>query len=136
MDTPDIVVEPMPLITPLSPAYDMTVFFSSRTGSAPIRTTGGFASLYSVPAVETVILVTTPFVIDAVASARAVVPRPTGFWIVTVGTLSYPLPPVEIATDDIVPAADTIAVAAAANLSTLFTIIIFFGIQLIHYFHF
>ena len=57
----------------------MTVFFSSRTGSAPIRTTGGFASLYSVPAVETVILVTTPFVIDAVASARAVVPKPTGF---------------------------------------------------------
>ena len=66
-------------MTPLSPAYDIIVFFSSKTGSAPIRTTGGFASLYSVPAVETVILVTTPFVIDAVASARAVVPRPTGF---------------------------------------------------------
>ena len=44
-----------------------------------MRTTGGFASLYSVPAVDTVILVTTPFVIDAVASARAVVPKPTGF---------------------------------------------------------
>ena len=57
----------------------MTVFFSSRTGSAPIRTTGGFASLYSVPAVETLILVTTPFVIHEVASARAVVPSPTGF---------------------------------------------------------
>ena len=69
---------------------------------------------------------TTPFVIDAVASARAVVPRPTGFCMVTVGALSYPLPPVEIATDDIVPAADTIAVAAAANLSTLLTITISF----------
>ena len=88
------------------------LYFSPRTGSAPIRTTGGFASLYPVPSVETVIPVTTPFVIDAVASARAVVPRPTGFWIVTVGALSYPLPPVEIATDDIVPAAETIAVAA------------------------
>ena len=39
----------------------------------------------------------------------------------TVGALSYPLPPVEIATDDIVPATETIAVAAAASLSTLFT---------------
>ena len=104
----------------------MTVFFSSRTGSAPIRTTGGVASLYSVPAVETDILVTTPFVIDAVASARAVVPSPTGFCMVTVGALSYPLPPVDIATDDIVPAADTMAVAAAANHSTLLTITIFF----------
>ena len=46
--------------------------------------------------------------------------------MVTVGTLSYPLPPVDIATDDIVPAADTIAVAAAANLSTLLRITIFF----------
>ena len=71
-------------------------------------------------------LVTTPFVIEAVASARAVVPSPTGFCIVTVGALSYPLPPVEIATDDIVPAAETIAVAAAANLSTLLIMTIFF----------
>ena len=46
--------------------------------------------------------------------------------MVTVGALSYPLPPVEIATEDIVPAADTIAVAAAASLSTLFIITIFF----------
>ena len=46
--------------------------------------------------------------------------------MVTVGALSYPLPPVEIATEDIVPAADTIAVAAAANLSTLLTITMFF----------
>ena len=56
--------------------------------------------------------------------------------MVTVGALSYPLPPVEIATEDIVPAADTIAVAPAANLSTLFTMTMFSGIQLIHYFHF
>ena len=55
--------------------------------------------------------------------------------MVTVGTLSYPLPPVEIATEDIVPAADTIAVAAAANLSTLLTKLYFFETQLIHYFH-
>ena len=59
--------------------YDITEFSSSRTGSAPIRTTGGVASLYSVPAVDTVMPVTTPFVMDAVASARAVVPNPTGF---------------------------------------------------------
>ena len=77
--TPANEVVPIPVMIPWSPEYDLTVFFSSRTGSAPIRTTGGVASLYSVPAVETVILVTTPFVIDAVASARAVVPSPTGF---------------------------------------------------------
>ena len=59
--------------------YETTVLFSSRTGSAPIRTTGGFASLYSVPGVVTVILVTTPLFMDALASARAVVPNPTGF---------------------------------------------------------
>ena len=70
---------PIPVMIPWSPEYEITVFFSSRTGSAPIRTTGGFASLYPVPSVETVIPVTTPFVIDAVASARAVVPSPTGF---------------------------------------------------------
>ena len=70
--------------------------------------------------------VTTPFDIVAVASARAVVPRPTGFPIVTTGALSYPRPPVDIATEEIVPAIETTAVAAAANLSTLFTMTIFF----------
>ena len=60
--------------------------------------------------------VTTPFVIDAVA--RAVVPTPTVFPILTVGVVEYPIPPVEIATDVIVPAAETNAVPAADTLSS------------------
>ena len=65
---------------------------------------------------------TDPFAIVAVASARAVVPSPTGFWIVTVGALVYPLPPSDISILEIVPAAETTAVAAAATPSALLNI--------------
>jgi len=47
-----------------------------------------------------------------------VVPSPTGFSIVIVGAVVYPTPPSERIIDEIVPAADTTAVAAAATLES------------------
>tara|TARA_B100002019_G_scaffold13637_1_gene10969 strand:+ start:150 stop:449 length:300 start_codon:yes stop_codon:yes gene_type:complete len=67
-----------------------------------------------------VIEVTTPAVIDAVATA--VVPSPTDcavFPILTVGVVEYPTPPEEMEIEDIVPSPETIAVAAGPSLSVL-----------------
>ena len=46
--------------------------------------------------------------------------------MVTVGALVYPFPPSDITTLEIVPAAETTAVAAAATLSALLNITISF----------
>ena len=73
--------------------------------------------MYPVPALESVIEVTTPAVMDAVATA--VVPSPTDcavFPMLTVGAFEYPTPPEEIEIEDIVPSPETIAVAAAPVL--------------------
>jgi len=80
-----------------------------------MRTGGALTFVYPVPALDMVILVTTPAVMDAVAAA--VVPSPTDcavLPIVTTGAEAYPDPPSEIETEDMVPSPETIAVAAAA----------------------
>ena len=108
---------PNPTTIPLSPAYDPTLFVSTLDAGGAINTCGGLTLVYPVPALESVIEVTTPAVIDAVATA--VVPSPTDcavFPILTVGAVEYPTPPEEIEIEDIVPSPETIAVAAAPVL--------------------
>ncbi len=80
-----------------------------------MRTGGALVFVYPVPALDSVILVTVPAVIDAVADA--VVPSPTAcnvLPIVTAGADIYPEPPSEIEMEDMVPRPETIEVAAAA----------------------
>ena len=104
----------IPVITPKSPLYEAMVLFSvSGPAGGPIRTTGGLVKVYPVPGAEIVTLVTTPAVIDATAVAHKVLPNPTGFCIVTSGVVEYPTPPPDNTMDDIVPAIETLAVAAA-----------------------
>ena len=57
--------------------------------------------------------VTTPAVRDATAVALNVLPNPTGLPIVTSGVVEYPTPPSDNVIDVIVPATETLAVAAA-----------------------
>ena len=83
-----------------------------------IKITGGFDIVYPVPGPVMEIEVTIPEVIDAVAVALWVVPSPTGLSIVIDGAVVYPTPPSERITDEIVPAADTTAVPAAATLES------------------
>ena len=111
--TPTFVV-PNPTITPLSPEYETTLTSSSVYDGGATRTGGTLVFVYPVPALDSVMLVTTPAVIDAVAVA--VVPSPTDcavLPIVTIGADVYPEPPSEIEMEDMVPSPETIAVAAA-----------------------
>ena len=89
----------------------MTFSLTSLGGS--ISTTGGFVEVYPVPGPVIVMALTTPDEIADVAVALVVVPSPTGVAIVTIGADVYPKPPSVIVIDVIVPAADTLAVAAA-----------------------
>ena len=59
--------------------------------------------------------------------ALSVVPNPTGFETVTSGTAEYPFPPLLMTNEEIVPATDTTAVAAAATKVSWDVISIFFG---------
>ena len=69
--------------------------------------------VYPVPGAVIVTPVTTPAVRDATAVALNVLPNPTGFPMVTSGVVEYPTPPLDNEIDVIVPAAETLAVAAA-----------------------
>ena len=71
-------------------------------------------NVYPLPHVDPIVIeVTAVPVIEAVASALKVVPRPTGLATVTVGAIVYPTPAVVISKEEIVPNPDTCAVAAA-----------------------
>ena len=67
---------PTPLTIPKSPEYESTLFSSLTYVGGEIRTCGGLPCVYAIPAVLTVIDVTTPEVTEAVAYALAVVPMP------------------------------------------------------------
>ena len=74
--------------------------------------------VYPTPGVDIVIPdIVPPAETVAVASFLAVVPKPTGFCIVTFGVVEYPTPPVDITMEDTVPAVETTAVAAAETFS-------------------
>ena len=88
------MVVPNPTITPESPEYSMTLLFSVTEGvvGGLINTSGGLADVYPVPDVlvppnDTVILVTIPAVMDAVAVALNVAPNPVGLSIETSGAV-------------------------------------------------
>ena len=114
--TPTLVV-PNPTRTPWSPKKFLTLTSSSVVVGGPIRTTGGLDWLYPDPWLETAIPVTTPPLIVAVPIAVDVDPTPTAVLAtLTLGVAAYPTPPSDITNDDIVPAVETTAVAAAATL--------------------
>jgi hypothetical protein len=76
-----------------------------------IKTLGGFDEVYPDPGFVIVNEVTIPDIIEEVASA--VVTTPTVFAIVTEGEVVNPNPPLPIEIEDIVPPAETTAVADA-----------------------
>ena len=94
--------------------------------------------MYPNPGLVIVKLVTIPLLILAVAVALPEVPTPTGKPIATSGAVMYPAPPAVVVAipvtgsvktiDVIVPAAETIAVAAAAQTESCDTISIVFKI--------
>ncbi len=78
----------------------------------PIRTLGGVEVVYPAPGLLIATPVTTQPLIVAIAVAL-VLPTP----MLTSGVVEYPTPPVERTIEDIVPAADTTAVAAADTVT-------------------
>jgi len=70
--------------------------------------------------------VTIPDVIDEIADALWVIPRPTGFAKTIDGAKVYPIPPFTIDTDEIVPAIETTALAEAPTTFFWDTILILF----------
>ena len=113
--TPTQVV-PTPTISPKSPSYVEESFISLVTLGTSIRTSGTEVLVYPVPGEVTVIAETASPVRVDVADAQVVVPRPTGVPIITSGAAVYPVPPKLTVTAEIVPAADTTAVAAAPTI--------------------
>ena len=106
----------IPVIIPVNPStllidVNFSVWYS---GSSTI-TCGGVNAEYPKPGLVTVADVITPLVIVAVATALVPIHTPIeGGALIYIDTDPlYPEPPFEISTDEIVPAADTIAVAAA-----------------------
>ena len=86
------------------------VIFSRDTEGRAVITCGGVECVYPRPGFTSVVAVTTPFVMDAVAVAVVPIPTPIacGDDLETViADPTYPLPPFVIESEDIVPAADT-----------------------------
>ena len=82
------------------------------------KTWGTAVNVYPKPGFVTVVPVIIPLVIDAVAVAVAPTPDPIAWGAeieIEVVEPTYPLPPLVIESDDIVPAADTTAVNPAAT---------------------
>ena len=113
--TPTLVVA-IPTISPKSPSYAEESFTSLVGVGIVIRTSGGLVLVYPVPGDVTVIAETASPVRVDVTDALVVVPNPTGVPMMTLGAAVYPVPPELTTTEDIVPAADTTAVADAPTI--------------------
>ena len=110
-----VAVVPTPTTIPESPEYVVVFTVSVNRVGGSMRTAGGFVDVYPVPGPVTVIVFTTPAEIVDVADHLSVDPSPTGLCKVTTGADEYPKPPLVISIELIVPADETIAVAAAAT---------------------
>jgi hypothetical protein len=107
-------VIPNPTITPESPLYEYTGDVSDVNTGGSIKTIGGFVEVYPDPGPIILNELTYPEII--IDDTIAVDPNPIGDCMVTIGLFVYPYPPFERIIEEIVPAADTIAVADAPEI--------------------
>ena len=89
---------------PKSPVYVALLTFSLFVTGDSINTEGAFVDVYPTPGPVTVIVVTIPAVMELVAVALCVDPRPTGSLMNTSGAEVYPEPPTPIVIEETVPA--------------------------------
>ena len=103
----------IPVITPKSPVYETLSIISYLGWGDSINISGGFVDVYPNPGLEIEIDVIEPLVIIALAWARPVSPTPIGLLIDIEGVVLYPTPLFDNMMEEIVPAEETTAVAAA-----------------------